>query len=801
VIELVEFLCNLCPFRADYAFQYYNFFNDVLLIGERLLRVHAICVQVGPPHQGAISVKKPSSSSNRKSRRRDRSTFLESIFGPRLEPMESRTLLSATILDGQLTIDGTTGNDAITVVAGGALGEVVVNGPGIGADTLFSDVTGIVINGLAGDDTITVGANIKNTSNRNIAVEINGGDDDDTIAGGSGSDIIDGGAGNDTIDYSAATKGVDVRLDRNEARRDGLGGKDTLNNIENVIGSNFNDSIRGDANDNIITGGDGNDRLRGQGGDDTLNGGEGNDNIDDAEGDNTIHAGEGNNKISTGEGNDNITAGSGNDSIKDKGGDNTIDAGDGDNKVTTGDGDDNINTGSGRDSISSKDGDDDISTGAGNDRIKSGDGDDTIESGDDDDTIDSGDDDDDIDGGQGDDKIKAGNGFDSISGGSGNDRIDGGRDDDSIDGGEDDDDINGGDGDDDIDGGEGDDDIDGGNDDDDINGGDGDDDIDGGDDDDDINGGDGDDDIDGGAGDDDIDGGNDDDDIEGGEGDDDIDGGEGDDDVDGDVEDDDDGEDEDDDENDPTSGPNAGATTIDFDGDGNATLTGTSLNKEDRDIFKFTALTDGVLTVTAQTTNDNMPKVEVESSGEDEQEAETEPHHGVNSFQLALVEGRTYFLKIKSSNTSPSQYSVSVSVGEGTIESGGGNIDDAPAAPSDVFNEVEPNDLRANALDFAFPVANLVRITGTSLSSTDKDFFRFTATANGTLSAHLFTGDGQQANVEIESLINDDDSLEIEQSDGQNQASMQIVAGVSYSIRVRSETSGPADYLLDLSIA
>ena len=45
--------------------------------------------------------------------------------------------------------------------------------------------------------------------------------------------------------------------------------------VENVIGTAYNDWIRGDNRDNIIDGGDGNDTIRGQEGDDTLTGGNG----------------------------------------------------------------------------------------------------------------------------------------------------------------------------------------------------------------------------------------------------------------------------------------------------------------------------------------------------------------------------------------------------------------------------------------------------------------------------------------------------------------------------------------------
>ena len=55
------------------------------------------------------------------------------------------------------------------------------------------------------------------------------------------------------------------------------GGEDTLTNIENIVGSAYNDTLTGDAGDNVIDGRDGSDRLEGGRGDDILTGGLGSD--------------------------------------------------------------------------------------------------------------------------------------------------------------------------------------------------------------------------------------------------------------------------------------------------------------------------------------------------------------------------------------------------------------------------------------------------------------------------------------------------------------------------------------------
>src|SRR5204863_2757 len=83
-----------------------------------------------------------------------------------------------------------------------------------------------------------------------------GGDDriclgsgDDILLAGDGNDSIDGGADTDTDLYFTATGPVQVDLESGVATGDG---RDTLRGIENVGGSNFNDTLKGDANMNVL---------------------------------------------------------------------------------------------------------------------------------------------------------------------------------------------------------------------------------------------------------------------------------------------------------------------------------------------------------------------------------------------------------------------------------------------------------------------------------------------------------------------------------------------------------------------
>ncbi|MDD5271737.1 MAG: calcium-binding protein, partial [Methylovulum sp.] len=134
--------------------------------------------------------------------------------------------------------------------------------------------------GLAGGD----GDDVLNGGNGND--NLTGGDGNDTLQGGDGTDNLNGGAGNDllvggggvdTAHYHTVTVGVTVNLTLTVAQNTGGAGIDTLNTIENINGSNFNDSLTGNAVNNILWGGTGNDVLNGGLGQDVLLGGAGQD--------------------------------------------------------------------------------------------------------------------------------------------------------------------------------------------------------------------------------------------------------------------------------------------------------------------------------------------------------------------------------------------------------------------------------------------------------------------------------------------------------------------------------------------
>jgi Ca2+-binding RTX toxin-like protein len=100
----------------------------------------------------------------------------------------------------------------------------------------------------------------------------------DELKGGGGADTLEGGTGTDTAVYTDSNAAVTVNLISGL----GFGGTaegDTLDDIENVTGSIYADTLMGDANANELFGSNGDDTLKGGGGADTLEGGSGIDTV------------------------------------------------------------------------------------------------------------------------------------------------------------------------------------------------------------------------------------------------------------------------------------------------------------------------------------------------------------------------------------------------------------------------------------------------------------------------------------------------------------------------------------------
>lgn len=97
--------------------------------------------------------------------------------------------------------------------------------------------------------------------------ELRGGAGNDFLRGGLGDDRYMGELGEDMVTFLGATTAVTVDLGTGQATGQGT---DSIEGVENVRGSQFDDTLIGDDGANLLVGEDGNDVVRGAGGDDTL---------------------------------------------------------------------------------------------------------------------------------------------------------------------------------------------------------------------------------------------------------------------------------------------------------------------------------------------------------------------------------------------------------------------------------------------------------------------------------------------------------------------------------------------------
>ncbi|MFM7754669.1 MAG: hypothetical protein ACKO58_09800, partial [Cyanobium sp.] len=74
-------------------------------------------------------------------------------------------------------------------------------------------------------------------------------------------DVINGFGGIDTVSYVNATSAVNVYLSITGFQNTRGSGFDRLISIENLTGSNFNDTLSGDAGNNVLNGGTGVDTV------------------------------------------------------------------------------------------------------------------------------------------------------------------------------------------------------------------------------------------------------------------------------------------------------------------------------------------------------------------------------------------------------------------------------------------------------------------------------------------------------------------------------------------------------------
>jgi len=192
---------------------------------------------------------------------------------------------------GADTLYGGKGNDIYTV---DDVGDVVVENPGEGTDTVISyityalgsDVEYLTLTGtlaINGTGNALANAVIGNGAN-NILYGLDG---NDSINGGAGADTLYGGAGNDTY---TVDNGGDVVVEIAGEGTDTVNSSVTYtlsDNVENLAltgslaingtGNGVANAVTGNAGNNVLYGLDGNDSINGGAGADTLYGGAGND--------------------------------------------------------------------------------------------------------------------------------------------------------------------------------------------------------------------------------------------------------------------------------------------------------------------------------------------------------------------------------------------------------------------------------------------------------------------------------------------------------------------------------------------
>lgn len=193
--------------------------------------------------------------------------FTGSKLAVRSEAGEIVDITAGTVAGMKLVVNGITAMSVTGASMSAAkLGDAIFSGNDgqflslllAGADTVNGTRYNDVLLGLDGNDVL------------------NGKDGDDVLIGGTGADKLIGGNGHDLVAYVLATAGVRASLaDASVNVGDAKG--DTYSSIEGIIGSDYGDSLYGNAASNVLVGGAGGDFLDGGGGDDVLMGGSGDD--------------------------------------------------------------------------------------------------------------------------------------------------------------------------------------------------------------------------------------------------------------------------------------------------------------------------------------------------------------------------------------------------------------------------------------------------------------------------------------------------------------------------------------------
>ncbi|MDG1459051.1 MAG: calcium-binding protein, partial [Pseudoprimorskyibacter sp.] len=246
------------------------------------------------------------------------------------------TVVFSEAMAGTVTNDGWGGIDVfsgVNEIDGSQLDDHITGGSGSddlagddGDDTIFGGSGHDEIDGQDGNDSLEGGHGEDEIDGGDGNDWLDGGSDDDQLNGedgndtlegrfgndelrpGAGSDEVDGGDGDDELEYHRhdddVAQGIFVTFtDQYDGTViDYAGDIDVFYNIEEVRGTNNDDTIigihgeqdlRGDDGDDLISGGGDDDNLAGNAGSDTLNGDSGHDYLQPGSGTDSIDGGEG----------------------------------------------------------------------------------------------------------------------------------------------------------------------------------------------------------------------------------------------------------------------------------------------------------------------------------------------------------------------------------------------------------------------------------------------------------------------------------------------------------------------------
>ncbi len=204
------------------------------------------------------------------------SIILNNQFSGYIETLRFFDNSTYNLSSHQYTTHGTESNDYINGIAyGGDVNETVyLYG---GNDTAYMGEGGDIVYAGSGNDSIMGQDGTDELYGEDGDDYLEGGNNHDLLIGGNGNDYLHGGAGIDTASYITSSSGVSINLLLTSAQDTNGAGIDTILEIENLTGSDYNDNLHGHDSNNVLIGNAGSDVLDGDGGDDTLKGGVGDD--------------------------------------------------------------------------------------------------------------------------------------------------------------------------------------------------------------------------------------------------------------------------------------------------------------------------------------------------------------------------------------------------------------------------------------------------------------------------------------------------------------------------------------------